>query len=326
MAGVGFSDGDKGDITISSSGTVLTIDNDAVTYAKLQNVSATDRLLGRSSAGAGDVEELDAATARTVLSVQPTASPTFTGTVTVPGLTATAAILADDLTTSNSVVYGFDGDTNTGVGRGGADILTFVTNGTERVRVKSDGEVLIGSTTDQGAFKLQVTDSAWIDNLYLSTTTNWGRLAINHNGATTFAAGWNNTDTGSTGQTTLNILRNGTSVGSITTTNAATAFNTSSDYRLKDDVQAMDGATARLASLRPVTWQWRVGGVGEGFLAHELANAVPLAVTGEKDAVGGDGKPIWQSVDLSKLVPLLVAALQESNARIAALEERLSHA
>jgi hypothetical protein len=272
------------------------------------------------------VEELDAATARTVLSVQPTASPTFTGTVTVPGLTATAAILADDLTTSNSVVYGFDGDTNTGVGRGGADILTFVTNGTERVRVKSDGEVLIGSTTDQGAFKLQVTDSAWIDNLYLSTTTNWGRLAINHNGATTFAAGWNNTDTGSTGQTTLNILRNGTSVGSITTTNAATAFNTSSDYRLKDDVQAMDGATARLASLRPVTWQWRVGGVGEGFLAHELANAVPLAVTGEKDAVGGDGKPIWQSVDLSKLVPLLVAALQESNARIAALEERLSHA
>jgi hypothetical protein len=55
------------------------IQNDAVTYAKLQNVSATDRLLGRSSAGAGDVEELDAATARTVLSVQPTASPAFTG-------------------------------------------------------------------------------------------------------------------------------------------------------------------------------------------------------------------------------------------------------
>jgi hypothetical protein len=75
--------------------TTAKIANDAVTYAKLQNVSATDRLLGRSSAGAGDVEEItctsfgrsliddaDAATARTTLSVQPTASPTFTGTLT----------------------------------------------------------------------------------------------------------------------------------------------------------------------------------------------------------------------------------------------------
>jgi hypothetical protein len=111
MAGVGFSDGDKGDITISSSGTVLTIDNDAVTYAKIQNVSATDRLLGRSSAGAGDVEEItctsfgrsliddaDAATARTTLSVQPTASPAFTGTATVENLTLSGSarrIVAD---------------------------------------------------------------------------------------------------------------------------------------------------------------------------------------------------------------------------------------
>jgi hypothetical protein len=57
-AGGGVSDGDKGDITVSSSGTVWTIDNDTVTYAKMQNVSATDRLLGRSTAGAGDVEEI----------------------------------------------------------------------------------------------------------------------------------------------------------------------------------------------------------------------------------------------------------------------------
>jgi hypothetical protein len=92
-----------------TSGTldIARIANDAVTYAKIQNVSATDRLLGRSSAGAGDVEEItctsfgrsliddaDAATARTTLSVQPTASPTFTGTATLAAgaiVTSTAA-------------------------------------------------------------------------------------------------------------------------------------------------------------------------------------------------------------------------------------------
>ena len=56
--GGGLSDGDYGDVTVSGSGTAITIDNDAVTYAKLQNVSATDRVLGRSTAGAGDVEEI----------------------------------------------------------------------------------------------------------------------------------------------------------------------------------------------------------------------------------------------------------------------------
>lgn len=57
-AGSGVTDGDKGDITVSSSGTAWTIDNDVVTYAKMQNVSATDKVLGRSTAGAGDVEEV----------------------------------------------------------------------------------------------------------------------------------------------------------------------------------------------------------------------------------------------------------------------------
>lgn len=56
--GAGVSDGDYGDVTVSSSGTVWTVDNDAVTYAKIQNVSATDKLLGRSTAGAGDIEEI----------------------------------------------------------------------------------------------------------------------------------------------------------------------------------------------------------------------------------------------------------------------------
>jgi hypothetical protein len=194
----------------------------------------------------------------------------------------------------------------------------------ELIRVLTGGDVLIGTTTDQGSFKLQVANNAWMDNLYLSTTTNWGRLAIGHNGATTFAAGFNNTDTGSAGQTTVNILRNGTSVGTISTTNAATSYNTNSDYRLKNNVSNMIGASVRLLSLRPVTFEWKVGGSGEGFIAHELAEAVPLAVTGEKDAKDSYGMPIMQSVDHSKLVPLLVSALQEAYAEIANIKSRLS--
>ena len=94
-AGSGITDGDKGDITVSGSGATWTIDNDVVTYAKIQNVSATDKLLGRSTAGAGDVEEIactaagraliddaDASAQRTTLGLGTlaTQSGTFSGT------------------------------------------------------------------------------------------------------------------------------------------------------------------------------------------------------------------------------------------------------
>jgi len=113
----------------------------------------------------------------------------------------------------------------------------------------------------------------------------------------------------------IDIRRNGSSVGTITTTLSATAYNTSSDYRLKENVAPMTGALATVAQLKPVTYTWKVDGSdGQGFIAHELQAVVPDCVTGEKDAVDADGKPVYQGIDTSFLVATLTAAIQELKA------------
>ncbi len=111
-------------------------------------------------------------------------------------------------------------------------------------------------------------------------------------------------------------------VGNISTSGTATAYNTSSDYRLKENVVAMSGATERLKQLAPKRFNFIADAdtTVDGFLAHEVADVVPEAVTGAKDAVDDDGNAVYQGIDQSKLVPLLVATIQELEARIAALE------
>jgi len=114
-------------------------------------------------------------------------------------------------------------------------------------------------------------------------------------------------------------------VGNISVSASATAYNTSSDYRLKDNVAPMTGALARVALLKPVTYSWKIDGSdGEGFIAHELQEVCPLAVTGDKDAVFEDGSVKAQSIDVSFLVATLTAAIQEQQALIENLTSRLS--
>ena len=109
-------------------------------------------------------------------------------------------------------------------------------------------------------------------------------------------------------------------VASATTVN----YNTGSDYRLKDNIGPVANVLDRLSALNPVHFTWKADGVEQdGFLAHEVAEVVPIAVNGEKDAVDDDGEIEPQQMDNSKLVPLLTAALQEAVARIEALEDRL---
>ena len=112
-------------------------------------------------------------------------------------------------------------------------------------------------------------------------------------------------------------------VGTITTNGSSTSYNTTSDYRLKENVTYDWDATTRLKQLKPARFNFinnsDVGTV-DGFLAHEVQTVVPEAVTGTHNEVDDDGNAVMQGIDQAKLVPLLVKTIQELEARITALE------
>jgi hypothetical protein len=191
-------------------------------------------------------------------------------------------------------------------------ILTFATRGSdtvaERARIDTSGNLLVGTTTDNVATAgFRVINSASDPYLDMSRT-------------------------GSASARMIGFYRNssGSLVGQITTTSTATTYATSSDYRLKHDIQPMSGALAKVAALKPVTYKWNVDdSESQGFIAHELQAVVPECVTGEKDAVDADGNPVYQGIDTSFLVATLTAGLQEAvamieelKAKVAALEEK----
>lgn len=182
--------------------------------------------------------------------------------------------------------------------------LDVYTTGTLRARFDSSGNLLVGKTTN--------------------ATASLGWSLASDRGNAKFSAGnymiFNRDDN----DILINFRRSDASVGTITVTTTATAYNTSSDYRLKHDIAPMTGALARVAALKPVTYKWNANDSdGEGFIAHELAEVVPDAVTGEKDAVDEEGKPIYQGIDTSFLVATLTAAIQELKAEVDALKAQL---
>lgn len=180
--------------------------------------------------------------------------------------------------------------------------MTFFTNGAERLRILADGTATFNST-----FR---SENVAVPKTGFSTSTDSIQLSPG-SGSRAFVL--------ATSGTQLVFFTAAASVGTITTTAVATAYNTSSDYRLKENIRAMVAPLERLLRLKPVLFNWKVDGSdGEGFIAHELQQEVPMAVTGEKD-----GKEM-QGVDASKVVPLLVAAVQELTLKVLALEARLS--
>jgi len=181
----------------------------------------------------------------------------------------------------------------------GTNPMVFGVNGSERSRINASGNLLINSVSDidANAF-LSIKGSGTKYSAALSAQVVTSAYQI------TF---WN---------------PNGFA-GSITTTGSATAYNTSSDYRLKDNIEPMVGALEKIAALKPCTFTWVTdGSVDRGFIAHELQEVIPQAVSGEKDAVDDKGNIRPQGVDYGKITPELVAAIQELKARIEILEAK----
>lgn len=185
---------------------------------------------------------------------------------------------------------------------GTSQTLILGTNGADRVRINNIGQISANTTSPVSAGWLTLNyDGQNYNGLMVRTTTS----------GTYYGAMFKNVSDAF--------------VGNISVSASATAYNTSSDYRLKDNVAPMTGALARVALLKPVTYSWKIdGSAGEGFIAHELQEVCPLAVTGEKDAVNEDGSVKSQSIDVSFLVATLTAAIQEQQALIENLTTRLS--
>ena len=214
--------------------------------------------------------------------------------------------------------------------------LSFWTSDAERMRIDSSGNLLVNTTS--------MLNSGQKLSILFSTGNNTGST-------------WKHPDaTGAAAPGYLNFFNSsGTQVGYIACNGSSTTYSTSSDYRLKDDVQPMVGALEKVVQLNPVTYTWKNSGLhGQGFIAHELQEIVPDCVTGEKDAtreeeyevtpaipavldeegniveeavpavMGTRTVPVYQGIDTSFLVATLTAAIQELAAKVTALEAQLT--
>ena len=124
------------------------------------------------------------------------------------------------------------------------------------------------------------------------------------------------------GNDLINFVNGNGVVGKVTTSGSGTTFSTTSDYRLKENVNYDFDATTELKKLKPAEFNFKADENTKlnGFLAHEVADIVPEAISGEKDEVDEDGNIKPQGIDQSKLVPLMVKTIQELEARITELE------
>ena len=226
------------------------------------------------------------------------------------------------------VQFNKDGAAVGSIGVVSADRMYFSTADGLGLQLDKDNSRIVPVGADGSTFNNNVSlGSSGLEfkNLYLSGNATHGTTPSSSAagvfteavGRTTYSSG-----SGTGGFSNLKFINGNGTVGTVTTSGSATAYNTSSDYRLKENVVAMSGATERLKQLKPSRFNFIADAdtTVDGFLAHEVQDIVPEAISGTKDAVDEDGNPEYQGIDQSKLVPLLVATIQELEARITQLE------
>jgi len=201
---------------------------------------------------------------------------------------------------------GWEADTNELRINNRVAYTTFYTANTERARITSSGDLLVGTTTPT----------------YLLTN---GMVVNNPGDVETYVAVGHKTGSGS-GSSFFIASYNGGLIGNITQNGTtAVAYNTTSDYRLKDNQQPLTNSGAFIDALKPKTWEWKTdGSKGVGFIAHEVQEVSPGSVVGTKDAVDEDSKPIMQTMEYgsAEFIANIVAELQSLRARVAQLEAK----
>ena len=260
-----------------------------------------------------------------------------------------------------SIFFGDEDDTDIGqiVYDHSEDSMKMFTGTVEIVKLSSGATVFnngganmdfrVEGDTDTELFFID----AGNEKLGIGTSTSDGFLHIKKNFQSDIGMSMN--DTSGSGGTAIRFKINGTTHGSIAYSGSGTSFNTSSDYRLKENIVDMEDATSRLKQLKPKRFNWindDTNTLVDGFLAHEVMNIVPEAITGEKDGTQDVGtikdkdgnvkaenvpesvkenkehtwtktgtENVYQEIDQDKLVPILVKTIQELEARITALEK-----
>ena len=411
-AGTTFVDGVANDVTAAKLGTLVT--NATPTPGFIQDrtvesiIATNDTLLIGDASDSSNLKQMTVANfAQTLPTAKVTTGTIETGTFgtttstaatittgTIPTLVATTLITTGTGTAAAPAIVP-TGDTNTGILFPAADTIAATTNGTERLRIDSSGNVGIGTTSpsaplhisgaevtavkitggssaNQGSFAVFQKGSAdrlfvgvasavlgsgstsndsivWTESTNNTLFYNNGteRLRITSSGsvlvgctaspsssvsgvllknpldsASSFSLG---AYTG--GATVISFINGNGAVGSISVSGSATAYNTSSDYRLKTNLEPISNAIERIKQLPVYRFNWiadESGNKVDGFVAHEAQSIVPEAILGTKDEVDSDGKPIYQGIDQSKIVPLLTAALKDAIAKIETLEAKVT--
>jgi len=197
--------------------------------------------------------------------------------------------------------------------------LSLVSNGIEAVSIDSSQKVGIGTTSPTYG-KITVTESGSAytgDYIYGGTNGSYGALRC--------------TLSASNSPSFIDFFRSSYSttvpVGAIVTSGSNCLYQSYSDYRMKENVSELTGALDKVNNIQPKTFNYKedTETTYQGFIAHELQEIVPQAVSGKKDEVNEDGTPKYQGVDNSHIVPLLVGAIQELKAEIELLKTQINN-